>query len=376
MVNDSLSFMKFVGLTLEDDVPDNTVLSRFRTELTLKDTYEKLMDTINLQLEEKGILLKKGTIVDASITDSPRKPRGKKEYQVVEDRKESIEAHGQEQGATAHTLLVAKVQRHVDIEAAWIKKAGKLRFGYKKLRWGYFLSALSKPMMAVFTFPFWIFSARTIDRLGKGIRTGARDAMLSDEATTQTKGTIFGFHRSLDTLGAVIGPLSALAFLYFYPGHYKALFYIAFIPGMVAIGFTFSIKNKNPIPKESRIKTSFFDFFSYWRGSPAQYRKLVLGLLLFTLVNSSDIFLLPKLKDAGLSDTVTIGTYIFYNLVYAAFAYPLGIIADRFGLKNIFLFGLALFAIVYFGMAFNKNLYLFFALFFLYGLYAATPLSV
>lgn len=239
------------------------------------------------------------------------------------------------------------------------------------IRWGYFLSAVSKPMMAVFTFPFWIFSARTADRLGKGIRTGARDAMLSDEATTQTKGTIFGFHRSLDTLGAVIGPLSALVFLYFHPSQYKPLFYIAFIPGMVAIGFTFFIKDKNPIPKESRIKTSFFDFFKYWKTSPLQYRKLVIGLLLFTLVNSSDVFLLLKLKDAGLSDMATIGTYIFYNLVYAAFAYPLGIIADRLGLKNIFLFGLALFAVVYFGMAFNKNLYLFFVLFFLYGVYAA-----
>ena len=94
-VNDSLSFMKFVGLTLEDDVPDNSVLSRFRTELTLKGGYEKLMDTINGQLAGKGILLKKGAIVDASITDSPRKPRGKKEYEIVEDRKEPIGADGQ-----------------------------------------------------------------------------------------------------------------------------------------------------------------------------------------------------------------------------------------------------------------------------------------
>ncbi len=236
---------------------------------------------------------------------------------------------------------------------------------------GYAFSAISKPMMAMLIYPLWIFFARAIDRLGKGIRTGARDAMLSDEATTQTKGTIFGFHRSLDTFGAVIGPLSALAFLYFYPGHYKTLFYIALIPGVLAIGFTFFIKDKSPIPKESRIKTSFFDFIRYWKTSPSQYRKLVIGLLLFTLVNSSDVFLLLKLKEAGLSDMATIGTYVFYNLIYAAFAYPLGIIADRFGLKNVFLFGLALFAIVYFGMAFNKNLYLFFVLFFLYGVYAA-----
>ena len=132
-VNDSLSFMKFVGLTLEDDVPDNSVLSRFRTEMTQKNAYEKLMGHINDQLEKKGILLKKGAIIDASITDSPRKPRGKKEYEVVEDRKEVSDATGTgQQPATVDTVLVVTTQSHVDTEGAWIKKAGKLRFGYKK----------------------------------------------------------------------------------------------------------------------------------------------------------------------------------------------------------------------------------------------------
>lgn len=129
-VNDSLSFMKFVGLSLEDDVPDNTVLSRFRTALTKADAYELLLQSINQQLEDKGILLKKGAIVDASITDSPRKPRGKKEYEVVEDRKESTEKVENPQVST--TVLMEKVQRHVDTEADWIKKAGKLHYGYKK----------------------------------------------------------------------------------------------------------------------------------------------------------------------------------------------------------------------------------------------------
>jgi IS5 family transposase len=127
-VNDSLSFMKFVGLTLEDDVPDHSILSRFRTELTQKDAYEKLMGNINGQFEAKGVLLKKGAIVDASITDSPRKPRGKKEYEVVEDRKEEADPGAAQQPA----VLAVKVQSHVDIQGAWIKKAGKLRFGYKK----------------------------------------------------------------------------------------------------------------------------------------------------------------------------------------------------------------------------------------------------
>lgn len=80
---------------------------------------------------------------------------------------------------------------------------------------GYAFSAISKPMMAVFVYPLWIFFARTVDRFGKGIRTGARDAILSDEASHETKGKVFGFHRSMDTFGAVLGPLLALLYLYF-----------------------------------------------------------------------------------------------------------------------------------------------------------------
>ena len=100
---------------------------------------------------------------------------------------------------------------------------------------GYAFSTISKPMMAIFTFPLWIFFARTIDRIGKGIRTGARDAILSDEATPQTKGKVFGFHRSMDTLGAVIGPSLALLYLYYYPQDYKTLFFVAFVPGLFAV---------------------------------------------------------------------------------------------------------------------------------------------
>jgi len=239
------------------------------------------------------------------------------------------------------------------------------------VRWGYLLSAVSKPMMAIFTYPLWIFSARTMDRIGKGIRTGARDAMLSDEATPATKGTVFGFHRSMDTLGAVIGPVSALLFLYFYPRNYATLFYIAFIPGIIAVVFCFLLKDKNPRPKEMIVKTKFLDFIKYWRYSSPAYRKLLIGLLVFTLINSSDVFLLLKMKESGLGDIQSIGAYIFYNLVYALFAYPLGVLADRFGLKKIFIAGLFLFAVTYFGMAWNKNTYIFFLLFFLYGVFAA-----
>ncbi|HSQ47378.1 MAG TPA: MFS transporter [Lutibacter sp.] len=236
---------------------------------------------------------------------------------------------------------------------------------------GYAFSAISKPMMAVFIFPLWIFFARTIDRFGKGIRTGARDAILSDEATPETKGKIFGFHRSMDTFGAVLGPALALLYLYFYPEDYITLFYIAFIPGLFAVLASFYLKDKRIIKEKIKVSTPFFSFLKYWKVSPPAYRKLVIGLLLFTLFNSSDVFLILKAKQAGLDDTLVIGIYIFYNLVYALFAFPIGILADKVGLKTIFIIGLAFFAAVYFGMAINTNLYFFFGLFFLYGIYAS-----
>ena len=238
---------------------------------------------------------------------------------------------------------------------------------------GYFLSAISKPMMAAFVYPLWIFFARTTDRLGKGLRTGARDAMLSDESTHENKGKVFGFHRSMDTLGAVIGPATALVFLYFYPGQYKLLFLIAFLPGIAAVFATFLIKEKKKklLPKNERASEKFFAIFGYWKKSNPSYRKLLTGLLLFALFNSSDVFLLLKMKDSGLSDIAVIGIYIFYNLAYAIFSYPIGILADKIGMKKIFLSGLFIFSIVYAGFAINNNLYIFLALFFLYGMYAS-----
>ena len=236
---------------------------------------------------------------------------------------------------------------------------------------GYTFSAISKPMMAVFIYPLWIFFARTMDRFGKGIRTGARDAILSDEATPQTKGKIFGFHRSMDTLGAVIGPALALIYLYYYPGNYKTLFYIAFVPGLFAVIASFLLKDKSRMTDKPKTSVSLFAFLHYWKESPQAYKKLVAGLLVFTLFNSSDVFLLLKAKETGLNDTAVIGVYIFYNLIYALSAFPVGILADSIGLKTIFVTGLALFSTVYFGMAINTNIYVFFGLFFLYGIYAA-----
>ncbi|MGE5395635.1 MAG: MFS transporter [Candidatus Saccharibacteria bacterium] len=239
------------------------------------------------------------------------------------------------------------------------------------VRMGYAFSAISKPMMAFFIFPLWIFFARTIDRFGKGIRTGARDALLSDEATPETKGKVFGFHRSMDTMGAVLGPLFALIYLYFYPQNYRTLFFIAFLPGLLAIAASFYLKEKKAKASPTKVSTPFFSFLKYWKVSSPGYRKVVIGLLIFTLFNSSDVFLLLKVKQAGLDDTLVIGIYIFYNLTYALFAFPVGMLADKMGLKTIFIAGLVIFTAVYLGMAVSASLPLFLILFFLYGIYAS-----
>lgn len=141
---------------------------------------------------------------------------------------------------------------------------------------GYAFSAISKPMMALFIYPLCIFFARTIDRFGKGIRTGARDAILSDEATPETKGKVFGFHRSMDTMGAVIGPAMALLYLYYFPEDYKTLFLIAFIPGVFAVIASFYLKEKKPNKPETKIRTSFFSFIHYWKQVLLFIAKLLL----------------------------------------------------------------------------------------------------
>lgn len=243
-----------------------------------------------------------------------------------------------------------------------------VRLPFVKL--GYLLSGISKPMIALFAQPIWILLMRSIDRLGKGVRTSARDALLSREATPETKARVFGFHRGMDTIGATIGPVIALLFLFFYPGQYKTIFLLAFIPGILSFLLIFLLKETKQ-PVSTLGKGSFFSFLKYWKIADGEYKKVTIGLLLIALFNSSDFFLLLKTKEITGSDTTTIAAYIFYNFIYAALSFPLGIWGDRIGLKKIFLLGLFLFAFVYAGFAVASSTIMLFILFFLYGMYAA-----
>ncbi len=236
---------------------------------------------------------------------------------------------------------------------------------------GYSLSALAKPLPGIFSNTLTVLISRVTDRVGKGIRTAPRDALLASYAENNT-GAVFGFHRALDTLGAVIGPLLALLMLNLLRLDYQTIFIIAFIPSLIAVIFTLYVKDKKSAIS-LRPKT---DMLGFWKNSPSQYKTLFLLITTFSLVNSSDVFLILKSKNISGSDTLAIAGYIFYNLIYAASSYPIGILSDKIGKKKVFIIGLLIFSVVYFGFASLNSFALIWILFALYGIYASSTEGV
>lgn len=249
----------------------------------------------------------------------------------------------------------------------WSDRVGR-RLPFVQL--GYGLSAISKPLLGLLTVPLGVFFARTLDRLGKGMRTAARDALLSDQTIPSNKGKVFGFHRALDTLGAILGPLLALAWLSFHPQQYKTLFFIAFVPGLVSVFLTLAIREK-PVTKLQRPKQGLMVLFRYYKSAGFPYRRVSSMLVLFAIFNSSDVFLLLRAKSVGYDDSSVIWFYILYNLCFALLAFPIGRLADKAGMKPILTGGIVTFAIVYLGFALVPVKEAFVFLFVLYGVFAA-----
>jgi MFS family permease len=233
---------------------------------------------------------------------------------------------------------------------------------------GYSLSALSKPLPGLLPNTISVLFSRVTDRIGKGIRTSPRDALLGSYSDSNTSGSIFGFHRGMDTLGAVFGPLIALLLLNIYSNNFRLVFLIAFIPSLAAIGVSLLIKDRKiEIAHRSR---KLFPI-GFWKEAPKDYKILTILFTLFSLVNSSDVFLILRSKDISHSISAAILVYVFYNLVYASASYPAGILADKFGKKNIFIAGLLIFSGVYFGFGLSSGIGVIWGLFFFYGMYAA-----
>ena len=236
---------------------------------------------------------------------------------------------------------------------------------------GYALSAISKPLPGLFPALSAVIASRISDRVGKGARTAPRDALLATYAEGQT-GAVFGFHRGMDTLGAALGPVGALILLHFYPGEYTLIFLVAFAPSVIAVTFTLFVKD-NPASFKKVTKRNYAEF---WKAAPHQYKIILLLITLFSLVNSSDVFLILKSKDISNSASLAIWGYIFYNLIYASVSYPIGKYADKAGKKKVYIAGLYIFAGVYFGFALYPDIYFIWFLFALYGIYAASTEGV
>ncbi len=238
------------------------------------------------------------------------------------------------------------------------------------IRWGYFISACSKPMLVLFSASWWIFFARTLDRFAKGMRTTPRDALLSLEATPQTKAQVFGFHRSLDTVGAVLGPLLALWYIHEHPNALAMMFYYSFIPGMLAVLVTMLIREHAQDRPQQVIsqRSGLFSYFGYWRRAPKRFRLIAIPMLVYMFFNSSDMFLLLQVRELSGNDTAPILGYVVYNIVFAASSYILGRVADRFGMKRVILFGLLCFSAAYAAITKARSTELIFLVFCIYGL--------
>ena len=253
----------------------------------------------------------------------------------------------------------------------WIMGALSDRFRRRKpfIVAGYTLSAFTRPLMGLAAFavgwPLFLL-ARCADRLGKSVRTSARDALIADSTQPRYRGAAFGFHRAVDTFGAVVGPLVALLIVTLKPDlPLSWLFFIAFVPGLFSAVLALLAVKDIPHPPGGGKPPSLLQSF------PRPFWTLIAANALFSLGNSSDSFLILRSKDLGLTFAQVILAFALYNAVYALGAIPLGRLSDRIGRKPVIIGGWLTYAGVYFAFAWTKAPWAPWVLFPMYGLYQA-----
>ncbi len=211
---------------------------------------------------------------------------------------------------------------------------------------GYAISVMSRPFIALAGGWHGVMTARFCDRFGKGVRTAPRDAIIAESTEEAHLGLAFGFHRAMDTLGAVIGPFIAFVLLGCFAATYRRVFWLSMIPGVIAVAvIAIYIREKRRAVAgvdRPRFKLSCFD---------RRFRFFVLIATIFALGNSSDVFLVLRAGEVGISAAMIPVLYLLFNLVYSVVSGPAGMAADRFGRKRIILLGFVLFAGLYWGFA-------------------------
>lgn len=230
---------------------------------------------------------------------------------------------------------------------------------------GYAISTLSRPIFALAGFWQQVLAARFIDRLGKGIRTAPRDAIIAESTEPTHLARAFSFHRSMDTMGAVVGPAIAMLLLQLHNGNYQMVFWLSMVPGVMAVATIILFirdKKKASFTTAERPKLTLRHF--NWR-----MKFFVLITTIFALGNSSDAFLILRAEQVGVAPVVIPAVYLVFNLIYSLSAIPAGIAADRFGKKPLILLGFILFALLYYGFAVAGTPASIWVLFGFYGLF-------
>lgn len=236
---------------------------------------------------------------------------------------------------------------------------------------GYSLSALAKPLIALAnTWPL-VLVARVLDRTGKGFRGAPRDAIIADSTDPAVCGSAFGWHRTMDTLGAVVGPLLALGLLSAAGGDLRRVILLAAVPGLAGAALVLTVRDPRartrartdaPAPRGERLS---------WAAVPSRFRTYLAAWLPFVLVNSSDVFLILRAKQIGFSTFQVVLVYTLYNCVYAVASLPLGHLSDRLGRRHVLVGGMLVFAAVYAGFSVATSPWHVLVLFALYGIYIA-----
>lgn len=244
------------------------------------------------------------------------------------------------------------------------------KFGKKKplVIAGYGLSTVTKPILAIATSWVHVLGVRVADRIGKGIRTAPRDALIAASVKEKDRGKSFGLHRALDTSGAIAGTLISFLILSYLTksitSNFKLIFWLSFIPGLIAVLILiFAVRE---VRGETKKKFAF-DF----KNLNPNLKRFLLVIAVFNLANFSYAFFILRAKDVGVAIALIPIIYMVYNLFYAFFSIPAGKISDRFGRKSVLSVGLFLFALAALGFAFFTNTTTIWILFALYGLFMA-----
>jgi len=206
---------------------------------------------------------------------------------------------------------------------------------------GYALGAITKPVFPLATSMGWVFGARFVDRIGKGIRGAPRDALIADIVSPQLRGAAYGLRQSLDSVGAFIGPMLAIGFMIWFANDIKAVLWVAVLPAFLAV-FLLIVAVREPEASEHDIESTKALKLVDIKRLPRKYWLVVFLGAIITLARFSEAFLILRAQDVGLPIAYVPAIMIVMNIVYSVFAYPAGVAADRLSARTLLIFGLGI----------------------------------